>query len=164
MMIENNPDQELTVSLSGITDKPKSTSVSGTSLWKMATYFSDKKSGRGIRIREQTQILDEDEVSQALIQDQDLEFPEVTFPVDLSDTHCDEVPYICFELSKNPETSIGFKFKPEPHKEPLRVCRNTDELCKGKVSSVDLLTEKTGALTPKAFQGFGVSGVQRASV
>ncbi|XP_071822533.1 uncharacterized protein [Apostichopus japonicus] len=134
MIVEAQPNQRITVSLDGVTDKAKSSFVSGENLWSVATYFSDKRSGKGIRIREQTQILDQEEISQTLRKNENLLFAEVEFPIDLSHVQCATIPYVCFELRKNPESSVNFKFKPEPQKEPLVDCKSTDDLCKGVVA------------------------------
>lgn len=132
MIVEQKADQPLTVSLNGITNKPKSTFVSGQNLWEMSTFFSPKKNGEGIRIREQMQILDVGERSQDLAFGENLEFPDVEFPVDLSGIQCKNIPYICFELRKGKQASINYRFRPNPDTDPLIDCQNTDDLCKGK--------------------------------
>lgn len=136
IITEGKPNPPITVSLDTITNKIESTVVAGEDLWEVATFFSKQPSGLGPRILEQNQILNRLDDSKTLELGQDLRFPSVEFSTDLTDHECSSIPYICFQLRKNSESSVNYEFLPDPETEPLIDCSSTADVCKGTVGTV----------------------------
>lgn len=120
-----NSDERVNARVIARTDKDRTTSVAGDDLWLMSTFFSKNKRGRGERIKENEQVLDPSQSSLDLLQGDDLIFDETLFQVDL-DVTCDEIPFLCFELTKNPESSINYQFEGE-----LLKCLDISSRCNG---------------------------------
>ncbi|KAJ8019980.1 hypothetical protein HOLleu_41785 [Holothuria leucospilota] len=132
IIMEGKANPPITVSLEAITNKSESTGVTGEDLWEVSTFFSKQSTGLGPRILEQNQILNRLDDSKNLELGHDLSFPSVEFSTDLTDHECSSIPYICFQLRKNSESSVKYEFLPDP--EPLIDCSSTADMCKGVIA------------------------------
>ncbi|XP_071831947.1 uncharacterized protein [Apostichopus japonicus] len=133
IVVENSDDTDTTVKLNAITSKQLTTAVAGEDLWQVKTFFSADPNGRGRRVNEQPQILTAVQDDQTLPYDENLVFEEVDFQVDLADLICDEVPFMCFQLAKNPAASIDYTFETHPVQDPFVDCLSMEDVCKGVV-------------------------------
>ncbi|PIK51686.1 hypothetical protein BSL78_11406 [Apostichopus japonicus] len=133
IIVENTDNTDTTVKLKATTDKLLTTTVAGEDLWQVKTFFSTNTNGRGIRVNEQPQILTAVQDDQTLNTGENLAFNEMDFQVDLSGLICDEVPFMCFELAKNPAASIDYTFETQPVQDPFVECVSMEDVCKGVV-------------------------------
>ncbi|WP_411025481.1 hypothetical protein, partial [Salmonella sp. s55004] len=111
IIVENTDNTDTIVRLKATTNKDLTATVAGEDLWQVTTFFSAKKNGGGLRIYEQPQILSEVQIDQTLNTGENLNFREMEFQVDMSGIICEQVPFMCFELSKNPAASIDYTFE-----------------------------------------------------
>ncbi|PIK51691.1 hypothetical protein BSL78_11411 [Apostichopus japonicus] len=133
IIVENTDNTDTTVKLKATTDKLLTTTVAGEDLWQVKTFFSTNTNGRGRRVNEQPQILTAVQDDQTLNTGENLAFKEMDFQVDLSSLICDEVPFMCFELAKNPASSIDYTFETQPVQDPFVDCLSMEDVCKGVV-------------------------------
>ncbi|PIK42696.1 5 alpha fibrillar collagen [Apostichopus japonicus] len=133
-IFEGTEDQDITVSLDAITNKLESTNVAGDYLWDVTTFFSPNVNGEGNRILEQTQILNQLQARTELVADENIGFPDVEFATDLSNHECSEIPYICYQIRKNPWSSINYEFLPDSEIQPIINCTSTKDICKGVIA------------------------------
>lgn len=131
--MENTDDTDTSVRLKATTDKDLTSTVAGEKLWTVKTFFSENRNGRGNRINEQPQILNAVQDDQTLNQGENLNFREMDFQVDLSGIICNEIPFMCFELAKNPDSSIDYTFETKPVQDPFVDCLSMEDVCKGEI-------------------------------
>ncbi|XP_071823318.1 uncharacterized protein [Apostichopus japonicus] len=133
IIAENTNDTQTTVKLKATTNKQLTTTVVGEDLWQVKTFFSKNTKGKRRRVNEQPQILTAVQDNQTLNTGENLVFKEMDFQVDLSGLICHEVPFMCFELAKNPAASIDYTFETQPVQDPFVDCLSMKDICKGAV-------------------------------
>ncbi|XP_071823316.1 uncharacterized protein [Apostichopus japonicus] len=133
IIAENTNNTQTTVKLKATTNKQLTTTVVGEDLWQVKTFFSKNTKGKRRRVNEQPQILTAVQDNQTLNTGDNLVFKEMDFQVDLSGLICHEVPFMCFELAKNPAASIDYTFETQPVQDPFVDCLSMKDICKGAV-------------------------------
>ncbi|XP_072166826.1 uncharacterized protein [Diadema setosum] len=126
----------LTVDLTGITGED-STNVMGDNLWKIGAYASPNPDGSGPKTGLVEQILDPADASTELTEGSNLPFEQVGFDFDMRGIRCEEAPYLCFDLDKNPEASVAFDFEAQPDDSVTTKCVDMRERCKG-ATAIDM--------------------------
>lgn len=127
LVLEDRNNQEFEIDFKAITDKDRTTQVAGDDLWQLKSFFSERPDGVGERIQEKTQILDDFQRDQYLLRGDNLIINNTNFEVDLEDKICADIPYMCFELMKNPRSDIKYEFE-----EPVLKCIEISDRCKGE--------------------------------
>ncbi|XP_072174093.1 uncharacterized protein [Diadema setosum] len=126
----------LTVDLTGITGEG-STTVMGENLWKVAAYASPNPDGTGPKTGLIEQILDPADASTELMEGSNLPLSQVDFDFDMRGVKCDQAPYLCFDLDKNPEASVAFQYEARPDDSVTTKCVDMRDRCKG-ATAIDM--------------------------
>lgn len=130
-LIENK-NNFLNVDLSGIT-ADDSTNVIGDELWKVSAYASQNPEGIGTKVGLVDQILDPFTAANDLNEGEDLPMEDVDFDFDMTGLRCEDVPYLCFDLDKNPDASVNFYYESRPNEAATTTCVDFRDRCKGKM-------------------------------
>ncbi|XP_072174385.1 uncharacterized protein [Diadema setosum] len=130
---KNNP---LTVDLSGIT-ADDSTNVIGEDLWKVAAYASKKPDGSGPKTGLVEQILDPADAATDLNEGENLPLEQVDFDFNMEGIRCEDAPYLCFDLEKNPRASVDYIFEARPDESVTTTCIDMRDRCKG-ATAIDI--------------------------
>ncbi|XP_063953209.1 uncharacterized protein LOC129257173 isoform X2 [Lytechinus pictus] len=128
---KNNP---LTVDLSGIT-ADDSTNVWGDQLWTVGAYASQNPNGEGPKTGLIEQILDPMEAGTNLNEGENLPFEQVDFDFDMTGMRCEDAPYLCFDLDKNPRASVNYIFEARPDDSVTTQCVDMRDRCKGATAT-----------------------------
>ncbi|XP_063953953.1 uncharacterized protein LOC129255585 isoform X2 [Lytechinus pictus] len=129
-VLVENKNNFLNVDLSGIT-ADDSTNVIGDELWKVSAYASQNPEGTGSKVGLVEQILDPFTAAADLNEGEDLPMDDVDFDFDMTDLRCEDVPYLCFDLDKNPDASVNFIYESRPNEAATTTCVDFRDRCKG---------------------------------
>eukprot|EP00057_Strongylocentrotus_purpuratus_P020317 XP_011674791.1 PREDICTED: uncharacterized protein LOC100893890 isoform X2 [Strongylocentrotus purpuratus] len=125
-----NKNNFLNVDLSGIT-ADDSTNVIGDELWKVSAYASQNPEGSGTKVGLVDQILDPFTAANDLNEGENLPMEDVDFDFDMTGLRCEDVPYLCFDLDKNPDASVNFYYESRPNEAATTTCVDFRDRCKG---------------------------------
>ena len=128
--------------------------VAGTGLWQLDSYVTPDPTS-DIKLAPQTQILLKPQQDLILRQRSILDFGSVDYKHDLTSVQCNEMGYLCVELSKGPSPSATFDLLTVPEGSILKACNHLE--CKGvRANSIDWSYEATnvvpGEQTPFCIQ------------
>ncbi|XP_072173532.1 uncharacterized protein [Diadema setosum] len=135
-VIYENRNNPLTVDLTGITDE-EATNVKGDDLWKVGVYGSRKPDGTGPKAGLVEQILDPQEAGTTLNDGENLPLENVDFDFDMSGIRCEDASYLCFDLDKNPRSSVDYIFEARPDDSVTTECIDMRDRCKG-ATAIDI--------------------------
>lgn len=100
----------------------------------MKAYISSDEDGRDQVGATLTDIISDKQKNQPFLVGDDFSFDDLSLELDLADRLCHEVPFLCFELEKDPAASINYAFETIPKEEPMRKCVPLEPICEGKFS------------------------------
>ncbi|XP_041458867.1 uncharacterized protein LOC121410685 isoform X2 [Lytechinus variegatus] len=129
-VLVENKNNFLNVDLSGIT-ADDSTNVIGDELWKVSAYASQNPEGTGSKVGLVEQILDPFTAAADLNEGEDLPMDGVDFDFDMTGLRCEDVPYLCFDLDKNPDATVNFIYESRPDEAATTTCVDFRDRCKG---------------------------------
>ena len=103
--------------------------VTGDNLWKMQAWGSKTINGGGRKFDLKQQVLNDEQGDLMLRPSKDLAIGLVNFNLDMTGIGCNDVRFVCVELSRDPDASVDFNLIPRPDENGLRKCFRLD--CEG---------------------------------
>nr|XP_006814955.1 PREDICTED: uncharacterized protein LOC102801936 [Saccoglossus kowalevskii] len=144
-IFEDSPDNPVEIDASFPTDPKGDDASTGDNLWNLDTWLSNDPEGYGPRLSENNRVLTPNQRDTYVDAGDDLDFPRVTSNFDTQGLKCDDIKYICAELSEDPRTTGDFDLEGVPNSNILRTCVELDcEIPTKSLIVVDVGIDLTG--------------------
>ena len=118
---ENDPINRVMFDLTALTT-PDSGGVQGDGLWGLKLFGSNNENGVGRRFNEQGSAFSNYQSGKDAFPGEDIDFGMVDTNFNMKGLSCNDVRYLCAELTQGPRPDPPFEFSPVPDPNVLKKC------------------------------------------
>lgn len=140
-LVEGRRDNPVNFDATASSTDESGTVPSGLNLWTVSFWGSKRPNGKGPQQNLQTQVLDPYHASTPLLNPgDDIDMSNLFTNFDMTGLKCDDVPYLCAEFNRDPNSSPQFEMEAVPDENVLTHCFPVPEdACKGKLLTSTVL-------------------------